>query len=321
MPRLNPISLSGNWEFRPEPERVAVPYVKVKDAPEGEGEKLGWSSLAFDDTAWPSLWLSEAENTVRDWNVIGPFPNTDDAGFDTAYPPEKTFGSASPVTDLVIPAKAVIHLDRQYSGLNGNLVGWKRYYGDEPYLTLAHWNIWMLTEGGPFDDSAHIVQFNRVLDTAGHEWITSYALTYLYSPRNQQADFVIAADNCVKAWLNHQQVFARLRHPFWYEMNDNWADRIPVELQAGWNEVLLKVGLGRGAASGYYGFTFRVADREGKTLPGIINGMLPLRCAEGGKHQLRAMRWYRIANSSRRHGRGSARVSRPLPADLEWRGT
>ena len=172
------------------------------------------------------------------------------------------------------------------------MVGWKRYYGDEPYLTLGHWNIWMLTEGGPFDDSAHIVQFNRALDTSGHDWITSYALTYLYSPQDQQADFVIAADNCVKVWLNHQQVFARLRHPFWYEMNDNWADRIPVELRAGWNEVLLKVGLGRGAASGYYGFTFRVADREGRTLPGIINGMLPYDVQKAA-NTLPPMRWYR----------------------------
>jgi hypothetical protein len=294
MTGLGVIPLHG-WQFRPEPDRVGVPYVKVKDAVEGEGDKLGWSDRHFDDTAWPSLWLSEEENTVRNWNVIGPFPNVDDAGFDTAYPPEKTFGSASPVTDPVIPAKAGIHLDEQYPGLNGNLVGWKRYYGDEPHLTLGHWNIWMLTEGGPFDDSAHIVQFNRALDTAGHEWITSYALTYLFSPQNQQADFVIAADNCVRVWLNRQQVFARLRHPFWYEMNDNWADRIPVELHAGWNEVLLKVGEGRGAASGYYGFTFRVADREDKTLPGITNAVLPydLPAAAVGSDR-RVIRWYRI---------------------------
>jgi hypothetical protein len=275
IPHLDPISLSGNWRFRPEPERVEVPYVKVKDAPEGEGEKLGWSSPTFDDTAWPSQWLSEAENTVRNWIVVGPFPNTDDAGFDTAYPPEAEFKP-----------------EKMYAGLNGDLVGWKRYYGDEPYLTLGHWNIWMLTEGGPFDDSAHIVQFNRALDTAGHEWITSYALTYLFSPQNQQADFVIAADNCVKVWLNHQQVFARLRHPFWYEMNDNWADRIPVDLRAGWNEVLLKVGEGRGAASGYYGFTFRVADREGRTLRGIINGMLPYDVQKAAS-TIPPRRWYR----------------------------
>ena len=270
---LKPIPLSGNWDFRPEPERVGVPYVKVKDAKEGEGEKLGWSRAHFDDAAWPSLWLSEAENTVRNWNVIGPFPNADDAGFETVYPPETEFKP-----------------EKMYPGLHG-LVGWKRYYGDEPHLAFGHWNIWMETEGGPFDDSAHIVQFDRVLGTSGQTWITSYALIYLYSPKDQQAKFVVAADNCVKVWLNHQQVFARLRHPFWYEMNDNWADQIPVNLHAGWNEVLMKVGLGREAASGY-GFTFRVADEQGKTLRGIIQGMLPYDVQKTANTNP-GMRWYR----------------------------
>jgi hypothetical protein len=272
---LKPIPLSGNWDFRPEPERVGVPYVKVKDAKEGEGEKLGWSGGHFDDAEWPSLWLSEAENTVRNWNVIGPFPNADDAGFDTVYPPETEFKP-----------------EKKYSGVHGDLVGWERYDGDEPYLNLSHGLGWTTTEGGPFDDSAHIVQFDRVLGTSGQTWVTSYALTYLYSPQDQQAKFVVAADNCVKVWLNHQQVFARLRHPFWYEMNDNWADRIPVELHAGWNEVLMKVGQGRGASSGYYGFTFRVADERGKTLRGIIQGMLPYD-AQKTVNTNPGMRWYR----------------------------
>ena len=271
---LKPIPLSGDWDFRPEPERVGVPYVEVKDAKEGEGEKLGWSRAHFDDAAWPSLWLSEAENTVRNWDVIGPFPNADDAGFETVYPPETEFKP-----------------EKNYPGLHG-LVGWKRYYGDEPHLAFGHWNIWMETEGGPFDDSAHIVQFDRVLGTSGQTWITSYALTYLYSPKDQQARFVAAADNCVKVWLNHQQVFARLRHPFWYEMNDNWADQIPVNLHAGWNEVLMKVGRGRETASGYYGFTFRVADERGKTLRGIIQGMLPYDVQKTANTNP-GMRWYR----------------------------
>ncbi len=72
-----------------------------------------------------------------------------------------------------------------------------------------------------------------------------------------------------------------------------WADQIPVELHAGWNEVLMKVARGREAASGYYGFTFRVADERGKTLRGIIQGMLPYDVQEAvNTHP--GMRWYRI---------------------------
>ena len=308
---LKPIALGGDWDFRPEPARVGVPYAKVQDAEEGEGEKLGWAHAEFDDAQWPSLWLSEAENTIRNWNVIGPFPNADDAGFETAYPPETEPGSANPAQagvrpvipanagiqpvipaqagiqpvipanagiQPVIPANAGIHLAKTYSGLHGNPVGWKRYYGDEPFLTLGHWNIWMQTEGGPFDDSAHIVQFNRVLDTEGQSWITSYALTYLYSPKDQQAKFVVAADNCLKVWLNHQQVFARLRHPFWYEMNDNWADQMPVNLRAGWNEVLLKVGLGRGPRADITDSLSVLRTSKAKRCAGLSRACCLLKC-------------------------------------------
>ena len=294
---LHPIALSGNWDFRPEPERVRVPYAKVMDAAPGEGEKLGWAEAGFDDSAWPSLWLSEAQNTVRNWDVIGPYPNPDDAGFDTVYPPETEPAagdpppsSAVPASSPVVPASSPVVPAK--AGTHSSELQWKPYYGDEPYLTLGHWNIWMEMEGGPFDDAAHIVQFNRVLDTSGKPWITSYARTYLYSPQDQPANFLVAADNCLKLWLNHQPVFARLRHPFWYELNDNWADRIPVQLRAGWNEVLLKVGLARGGASGYYGFTFRVADEQGKTLGGIIQGMRP-HDLERERSAAPLMRWYR----------------------------
>ncbi len=58
-------------------------------------------------------------------------------------------------------------------------------------------------------------------------------------------------------------------------MNDNWADTIPVDLRRGWNAVLIKVGIGRFAASGFFGFTFRVADASGKSIPGIIGGFAP----------------------------------------------
>jgi hypothetical protein len=310
-PALKPIPLAGNWDFRPAPERVEVPYAKVKDAPPGEGEKLGFARPGFDDSDWASLWLSEAQNTVRNWYVIGPFPNPDDAGFDTVYPPETEAGVGDPVPSFVVPtsssvvpaSSAVVPVSSSVVPASSSVVPakagtrsaleWKPYYGDEPTLALEGWNIWMQTNGGPFDDDSPVVQFNRVLGTLGQPWITSYARTYLYSTGDQPATFVVAADNCVKVWLNHQQVFARLRHPFWYELNDNWADRVPVQLHAGWNEVLLKVGIARGGASGYYGFTFRVADAQGKTLPGIVNGMLPYDIGKAANASS-GLRWYRL---------------------------
>jgi hypothetical protein len=273
---LQPISLGDEWMFRPEPDRVAVPYAKVKDAPSDDGAGAAWTRPDFDDAAWPELWLSEAQNTLREWNMIGPFPNDDDSGFATVFPPENEFSA-----------------DKTYAGDKGEMVGWTRYYGDVPRYEEGTWNIWATQSGGPFADAAHIVQFGRLLPTQGKDWIICYAQCFLYSPEARRANFVLAADNAARVWLNGNPVYERLRHPFWYEMNDNWADTVPVELRAGWNPVLIKVGVGRFAASGYFGFTFRVADDAGATIPGILGSLEPYN-VESAPRRPAGFRWYRL---------------------------
>ena len=270
LPSTKPVTLDGLWNFRPVPDQVAVPYAHVKDAPEAEGDKLGFGRREFDDSAWPSLWLSEAQNTTRNWNVIGPFPNQDDAGFEKAYPPETDY-----------------ELQGRYLGNSGAIVRWQRYFGDEPYLSGAL--IWMETSGGSFDDDAPFVDLNRGFRLTDTSWMVGYALSYLYSPEEQTATFVIASDNWAKVWLNHKLAFGQLRHPFWYELNDNWADRFPVTLQKGWNEVLVKVGVGR---YGAFGFTFRVADAQGKTLSNLISSLAPY--SPQAVSNASKTRWYRI---------------------------
>ena len=272
----SPIALDGPWQFLPQPPEVAVSYAKVKDAETNGGESSGWETDQFDDSGWPSLWLSEEQNTLRNWSLIGPFPNPDNAGYSASYPPEQAFS----------PKK-------KYQGLNGQVLNWVSYYGNEPHLALGNWNIWMETQGGEFSDSAHVVQFDQALLTASDQWIVSYAHTYLYSQHDVKAQFVVAADNWLSVWLNGKPVFGRLRQPFWYELNDSWADRMPVALHAGWNEVLLKVGKGRGVASGHYGFTFRVADENGKSLPDVIASLSPINQKET-RAQPDTMRWYRL---------------------------
>ena len=270
-----PLTLDGNWQFKPEPDRVSAPYARVSDASEAKGTEQGWASSNFDDTNWPEIWLSEEQTTVRHWQMIGPFPNTDNNGFAKSYAPEQEFDP-----------------HKKYIGLDGQ-VGWEDYNGNEPSLALGDWNIWMKTEGGSSSDSGYIVNFNPELLTDGHDWIVSYAHTYLYSLREQHAQFIVAADNWAGIWLNHKQVFAQLRTPFWYELNDNWADRVPVDLHKGWNEVLVKVGKGRGTSSGFYGFTFRVADDKGATLSQVVASTSPNASSES-REASDTMRWYRI---------------------------
>ena len=272
-----PVTLDGPWLFRPQPDSISVDYAKVKDAAPNEGEQRQWESADLDDADWPSLWLSEEQNTVRTWNLIGPFSNPNNSRYAEANAIEQEF---SP--------------DKKYPGLNGRMLSWTSFDGDEPRLVLGKWNIWMESEGGEFSDTAHIVEFDPALLTEGDQWVTSYAHTYLYSPQAVKAQFVIAADNWLRLWLNGKPAFGRLRTPFWYELNDNWADRVPVDLHAGWNEVLLEVGKAGGVASGHYGFTFRVADENGRTLREVTAALSP-KDRNGASPQTAQMRWYRLA--------------------------
>jgi hypothetical protein len=272
-----PLPLDGNWQFRPQPDRVSVPYAKVSDAADVDGTNRGWASSTFDDSDWPEMWLNEEQRTVRRWQMIGPFPNTDNDGFSAAYPPELEFDS-----------------HKTYNGLDGQ-VGWEDYDGSEPRLSSdGGWGAFTKTvEGGSFSDSGYLVDINSGLQTDGKSWLVSYAHTYLFSPRDQHAQFIIAADNWVGIWLNHKQVFAQLRTPFWYELNDNWADHVPVDLHKGWNEVLVKVGRGRDTPSGFYGFSFRVADEKEHTLSEVVASPLASKSDEASASRSE-MRWYRI---------------------------
>jgi hypothetical protein len=271
-----PLTLSGAWQFRPKPDRVSVPYAKVSDASEAAGARLGWADSNFDDKDWPELWLNEEQNTIRRWEIVGPFPNNDNDGFAKVYPPEQEFD-----------------LQKTYDGLDAP-VSWEVYNGNEPYLDRDSPIEWTKTKGGSSSDIGYIVNFDQALLTDSKSWVVSYAHTYLYSPTDRHAQFIVAADNWAGIWLNHKEVFAQLRTPFWYELNDNWADRVPVDLHKGWNEVLVKVGKSRGTPSGFYGFTFRVADDQGATLSQVVASTAPNDKKNGSGATSNEMRFYRM---------------------------
>ncbi|MFN8008384.1 MAG: hypothetical protein U0V70_15455 [Terriglobia bacterium] len=253
---LSSISLEEGWQFRPQPERISIPYARTMDAEKEDGVRSGWTQADFDDSSWPSVWLSESQNTIRNWNIMGPFPNPDDSAFKDPFPP-KTFFKG----------------EQELPGGDHEKLHWEQYFGDEPNLKLGFG--WVEVKNGAFDDSAHIVQFDRLLPTRGKSWIVSYAVTYLYSPKPQQVQFLFTADNNAQVWLNQSLVFQDLRHPAWLEFNEHWINPIPVRLEAGWNQVLVKVGLGKHLGSEFYGFALRVADSSGRTVRDIVNGLSP----------------------------------------------
>jgi hypothetical protein len=83
-----PISLGGAWSFRPERNTVAAPYAMYRQEQGEAGESAGWHRQDYDDKAWTRQWLSRERLAVRDWWLVGPFPNQDHKGCIESLPPE-----------------------------------------------------------------------------------------------------------------------------------------------------------------------------------------------------------------------------------------
>ncbi len=88
--KLNDIAVAGDWTLTPEKKQIAAPYGKrFQQAWDGLGETKGFTEVNHDDARWTDDWLSRERQTVRDWWLVGPFPNEDHAGCYGAFPPEK----------------------------------------------------------------------------------------------------------------------------------------------------------------------------------------------------------------------------------------
>jgi len=233
MPRLMaPIELNGRWMLQPEKRTLAAPYAMTKDDPRGEGMRLGWHRKEFDSSEWSRAWLSRERLTVKDWWVIGPFPNPDHRGFAEAYPPEKS-----------VDLKASYPLP------------------SEPAATPLRWTRWT--------SPSYVVDMDKALALSrGKNWVTSYAISYVYSPVTRRVQFRIAADNSAKLWVNGKNLLDLHIHPFYYELREDFAFTRMAELHSGWNEILIK--LSKCGGSRQYGFMLRVTDDAGAGLDDLV---------------------------------------------------
>jgi hypothetical protein len=243
---LPPIELNDGWQFTlesagtdgrrseidsdPHAERrfkipvvsYPMPYALMKEDLLGEGMQLGWHRIDFPAPDWRRTWLSRERLTIRDWHVIGPFPNEDHRGVMEPYPPEKA-----------IDLKAV------HKGSGGD-ISWKKWTAE-----------------------TYRVDLDQALGTPrSRNWVTAYALTYVYAPTPRKAQFRIVADNNAKLWVNGAKLLDLHIHPFYFEMREDFALTRTAELKQGWNEVLLKVSKCSGARQ--WAFMARVTDEAGR---------------------------------------------------------
>jgi serine/threonine protein kinase/tetratricopeptide (TPR) repeat protein len=209
------------------------------------------------------------------WWVVGPYPDK----LDIPYPPEKDPDPSRPVEPIqdkasilakpllesstVVPgtpdpapssvgvagpesSKGVVRAVRQAPGQDKLPGATGSEFGAEGRLATGSALHWTTAPTGDFGR----VDLRKVFD---FDKVSSYALTYVYSPDERPAVFWVGGDDHIRVWLNGQLV---------HEVPDKinlWAwdlKRVPVTLRAGRNTILVKVtNLG-----GAYGFHLRLGD-------------------------------------------------------------
>jgi hypothetical protein len=254
-PALAPIEFASEWSFTPEKKSIRAPYAATRRDARNEGERAGWNKKGYaEDGAWSRTWLSRERLTVRQWSLIGPFPNQDYKGFHEVYPPERGFD----------PKAA-------YPGENGATLRWIDYDEKNTYFTKLAKPLHM---------------------PEARLWVTAYAHTFVYSPIARRVEVRTTADNNAKLWVNGKNLLDWLIVPMYYEMREDFALTRTAELQAGWNDLLLKVSRG---PRGSFAFMVRLTDENGANLDDVIVSRERFDVAARPKPApVREAAWYRI---------------------------
>ena len=163
-----------------------------------------------------------------DWGILGPFNSTQSSGFDTVYPPEKE-----------IDLKAV------YQGQNGKTIQWKNTTVMSAEL-IARDKMPVDYRGWKWPQTNHDywgVDFNLSFRSQVNTDVVAYGYSNIWSPEQQTVKLYLASDgNPIKIWIDSTEVFASenpVKHSQPYVAPD--AQTIDIELQRGWNPVLVKV--------------------------------------------------------------------------------
>lgn len=177
----------------------------------------------------------------NDWVIISPFDNTDNNGFNTAYPPERE-----------------TNFDAFYAG-KGRIVRWGKTEEDlwddrrqDIYADLAY------THFDSFERTG--IEFNWNYRSTKS---IAYLLTYVYCPEDVTANFKLGSADSVKVWVNGELEYNTdiIRHP------EPDQDIFPANLSEGKNTIMLKVTSSSKDTWGSWGFYFRITDTEGKGIP------------------------------------------------------
>jgi len=118
---------------------------------------------------WREPGVRAKPGQITDWRLLGPFDNTDNAGFHAVLPPEQTAGAES-----------------AYSGKDGRPLRWQPYHGANAsgYVNLAQ-------------------------TISQEPWCVAYAACEIYSPEERAGWFDFGSDDGLKAWLNGEPIVSK----------------------------------------------------------------------------------------------------------------
>jgi hypothetical protein len=154
---------------------------------------------------------------IPEWYLIGPFPNPRDAN-------QNRLG-----LDFAYPPEKEIDLQESYPGDGKKNVSWKL----------------QTTPAGGFVDLSSFDPY---------ELVVAYAVTYVYSPKDQTLPLMLGSDDGVKVLLNDKEAF-RLLVLRGAQPDQN---SIPLALKQGWNKLMLKIENNYGG----FGFYARIPDLD-----------------------------------------------------------
>ena len=167
------------------------------------------------DVGLDAFVLQPHRNYIPEWYLIGPFANPRDARL-------KRLG-----LDFPYAPEKDIDVSATYTGVNDQKIRWTR-------------------TKTPSKGRMDLYQFDP------YEMVVVYALTYVYSPKDQTLPLLLGSDDGVKVFLNsrelHRYLAIRVAAPD--------QDRVPLPLKKGWNVLMLKIENNYGG----YNFYARVLD-------------------------------------------------------------
>ncbi len=167
----------------------------------------------------------EEEGYLVRWQIAGPFDNAGRKGETEAYAPQ---------TEPFSPAQT----------MQGKLPG-------EP-LSWRHYDYEGIPRGG-------YVSFDDLLRP--NEEVTGYATCWVHVDAPTRATLHLGTGGPYQAWVGEAEV----GHGSAYRAPHPLQEAHPVELERGWNRVLVKTS----AQSGMWGFYARFSARSGAPLPGL----------------------------------------------------